>query len=88
MKRRTRAVSAALLVSSLAVSSLLVSGCGSTNAGTAATVGSETISEAQLTDWTQGVLVATGKSPNAIEEGSKRRYRPSGYALTDPSAPM
>lgn len=68
MKRRTRAVSAALLVSSLAASSLLVSGCGSTNAGTAATVGSETISEKQLTDWTQGVLVATGKSPNAIEE--------------------
>jgi hypothetical protein len=68
VKRRTRAVSAALLVSSLAASSLLVSGCGSTNAGTAATVGSETISEAQLTDWTQGVLVATGKSPNAIEE--------------------
>ena len=67
MKRRTRAVSAALLVTSLAASSLLVSGCGSTDAGTAATVGSETISETQLTDWTQGVLVATGKSPNAIE---------------------
>lgn len=67
MKRRTRAVSAALLVSSLAAASLIVSGCGSTDAGTAAKVGSETISETQLTDWTQGVLKATGKSPNAIE---------------------
>jgi hypothetical protein len=67
VKRRTRAVSAALLVSSLAAASVVVSGCGSTDAGTAAKVGSETISETELTDWTQGVLVATGKSPNAIE---------------------
>jgi len=68
VKRRTRAVSAALLTVSLAASGLLLSGCGSTNAGTAATVGSETISDKQLTDWVQGVLVATGKSPNAIDQ--------------------
>ena len=67
MKRRTRAVSVALLAASLAGSSLLVSACGTTNAGTAASVGPEAISEQQLTDWTQGVLVATGKSPNAID---------------------
>lgn len=68
MKRRTRAVSVALLAASLAASSLLISGCGTTNAGTAATVGSEAISDKQLSDWVQGVLVATGKSPNAIDE--------------------
>lgn len=67
MKRRTRAVSVVLLAASLAASSLIVSGCGSTNAGTAATVGSETISDKQLTDWVQGVLVATGKAPTAID---------------------
>ena len=68
MKRRTRAVSVALLTAGLAASSLLVSACGSTNASTAATVGSETISAQQLTDWAQGVLVATGKSPNSIDQ--------------------
>jgi hypothetical protein len=66
VKRRTRAVSVALLTASLAASSLLVSACGSTNAGTAATVGSDDISESQLTDWVEGVLTATGKSPSAI----------------------
>ncbi len=68
MKRRTRAVSVALLAASLAGSSLLVSGCGSTNASTAATVGSEVITNAQLTDWAHGVLVATGKYPNSIDQ--------------------
>ncbi len=68
MKRRTRAVSVALLTASLAASSLLVSACGSTNASTAATVGSETITAQQLTDWAQGVLIATGKSPNSIDQ--------------------
>ena len=67
MKRRTRAVSVALLAASLAASSLLVSACGSTNAGTAATVGSETISESSLTDWVEGVLVATGKAPTSSD---------------------
>lgn len=66
MKRRTRAVSVALLTASLAASSLLVSACGSTSAGTAATVGSDDISESQLTDWVEGVLIATGKAPSAI----------------------
>lgn len=68
MKRRTRAVSVALLAASLAGSSLLVSGCGSTNASTAATVGSEVITNAQLSDWAHGVLVATGKYPNSIDQ--------------------
>lgn len=67
MKRRTRAVSVALLTASLAATGMLASGCGTTNAGTAAEVGSEPISEAQLTEWVQGVLVATGKAPNAID---------------------
>jgi hypothetical protein len=68
VKRRTRAVSVALLTASLAGSSLLVSGCGSTNASTAATVGTEVITNAQLSDWVHGVLVATGKSPNSIDQ--------------------
>ena len=67
MKRRTRAVSVALLAASLAASSLLVSGCGATNAGTAATVGTETISDQELTDWAQGVMVAKGMAPTSIE---------------------
>jgi hypothetical protein len=68
VKRRTRAVSVALLAASLAGSSLLVSGCGSTNASTAATVGTEVITNAQLSDWAHGVLVATGKAPNSIDQ--------------------
>ena len=66
MKRRTRAVSVALLAASLAASSMLVSACGSTSAGTAATVGPDVISETQLTDWVESVLIATGKAPSAI----------------------
>ena len=66
MKRRTRAVSVALLSASLAASTLLVSACGSTSAGTAATVGPDVISETELTEWVESVLIATGKAPSAI----------------------
>jgi hypothetical protein len=66
VKRRTRAVSVALLSASLAASTLLVSACGSTSAGTAATVGPDVISETELTEWVESVLIATGKAPSAI----------------------
>jgi hypothetical protein len=44
-----------------------VSACGSTNAGTAATVGTETISDTELSDWAQSVMVARGMAPTSLE---------------------